>query len=77
MYLNEEDGLKRNVLLSRMKGLFKIHYIERMFGCLFLIVFLSFLHGKNPDVFSYSAAYMLPRLTCNEINQIDEYINKR
>ena len=46
MFLNGEDGLKHDVLLSRMKGLFKILSIERTFGCLFLYCF-SFFYMRN------------------------------
>ena len=49
-------------MFSRIKGLFKIIYIDGMFGCLlcFAFIFIS-LHEKSPDVLPYNAMY-----TCNE-----------
>ena len=51
-----EDELKQDVVVSCIKALHKIHYIEGMFGC--LIFFFSFSHEKSPDVFLFNAAYI-------------------
>ena len=62
MYLNDEDRLKQHGMFSRIKGLFKNLYIQRIiyifFSILFLYLFIFFLHEKSPDVIPYNALYI-------------------
>ena len=61
MHLNEEDGLKIVVLLSRIQRLFQVLYIHRMLGCLFFIylfIYLLILLEKSQDAFPYNATYI-------------------